>query len=129
MLPVVLLTTVACSGSSGGSIALSGLTTSVSQSSGDTQTIYYTALLQNTSPHTLYIEFSAPVPSAGLEPKVLSDNLSRPISKNVVSGQTLEIKGSFPFDAKGMTKEQIDALAPFITGFHIIYEETVPVKK
>ena len=130
ILPVVLLVSAACSGGGGaGSLAVSGFSTSVSLVSGDTQTLSYAATLTNTSPNSLFIEFVGPVPSAGLEPKVLSDNLARAISKNVVSGQTVDVKGSFPFDAKDMTKEQIDALAPFITGFHVIYEETVPVKK
>ena len=129
MMPVVLLVAGACSGGSTGSLAVSGVTTSVGQVTSDTQSVSYSATLQNTGPNSVFIEFASPVPSAGLESKVVSDNLSRAVSKNVVSGQTIEIKGSFPFDAKGMTKEQIDALAPFITGFHFIYEETVPVKK
>lgn len=129
MLPVVLLVASACSGGNSGSLAVSGVSTAVGQIAVDTQSISYSVTLQNISPNSVFIEFASPVPSAGLEPKVVSDNLSHAISKNIVPGQTIEIKGSFPFDAKGMTKEQIDAFAPFITGFHFIYEETVPVKK
>lgn len=124
---VLLLSFSACSGGSGGgSLAMVSATTSVGAQNGDTQIISYTAVLQNKSANSVYIESMEPVPSASLAPKVLADNLIRGVSKNVVSGQTLEIRGSFPFDAKGMTKEDIDKLAPFITGYSFIYHETVP---
>lgn len=129
ILPLVLLASTACSGGGGGagSLAVVDSSTSVGQGSGDTQIISYSATLQNKSVNSLFIEMVEPVPSKDLEPKVLADNLTRAVSKHVVSGQTVDVKGSFPFDAKGMTKADIDKLQPFITGFRVIYDETIPV--
>jgi hypothetical protein len=130
VLPVVfLLTSAACSASGGstGSLAVTDVTTSIGLAAGDTQTVYWSVVIQNKSSNTVFIELVEPVPSPGLEPKVLAGNLLRAVSKNVVSGQSVVVSGSFPFDARGMTKPDIDKLQPVVTGFRVIYDETLPV--
>jgi len=131
VLPVtILLASAACSaGGSTGSLAVVGVTTSIGQAAGDTQTVYWEVVIQNKSSNTVFIENVEPVTSPGMEPKVLAGNLLRAVSKNIVPGQTVVVSGSFPFDAKGLTKQDIDKLQPVVTGFRVIYDETLPVPR
>jgi hypothetical protein len=126
---VVLLSACSAGGGSTGSLAVVDFTTSIGQTSVDTQTVYWSVVIQNKSSNTVFIEMVEPVSSPVMEPKVLAGNLLRAVSKNVVSGQSVVVEGSFPFDARGLTKPDIDKLQPFITGFRVIYDETLPVPR
>jgi hypothetical protein len=126
----LLLPAAACSsGGVGGSLSVVEVTTAIGAAAGDTQIISWSAVLQNNSRNTVFIEMVEPVPAPGLEPMVLADNLVRTVSKFVVSGQSVVVNGSFPFNAQGLTKADIDKLQPLLTGFRVISDETLPVPK
>lgn len=129
ILPMVLLAFTACSGGGSGTLTVVTASTSVVQASAvDTQIVSYSVTLQNKSGVSLYIDEVGPLPSSGLEPKLKADYLMRGVNQpRLAPGQTLDVSGTFSFDATGMTKADIDKLQPFVTGYRVVYDETVPV--
>lgn len=128
---MVLLPVACSSGASGaGGLVVIGTSTSIGQVSSvnpNTQTYSYQVTFQNKSDVTIYIESIEPVLSSKVESKVLVDNLIKAVSRNVAGGGTLEVTGSFPFDATGLSKEDIAKLEPFITAYRVTSDETLPI--
>ena len=131
VLPLVFpIFSAACSsggGTSSGSLTIIGLQTSISASAGDTQILTYNVTIKNQSGNNVFVETAEPVLSASFEPRVLVDNLIKQVDRNVISGGTFEVSGSFPFDAKGLTKQDIEKLQPYFTGIRVVSDEMLKV--
>ena len=131
LISIVTLLPVACSpgASTGSGLVISGMNTSIGAPSSvapNTQNYSYSITLKNNSGVTVYLQSIEPVLSKNVESKVLADYL-RSVNKNVAPGGNIEVSGSFPFDATGLSKEDIAKLEPFITGVRVVSEETLPV--
>lgn len=132
VLPVaVLLLPVACAsgGTAGGGLCVVNMQTAISSVSGnaDTQIVSYKITLKNNSDSGMFIQQVEPVVSKSIESRVLVDNLGRSVGNNIASGGTMEVSGKFTFDAKGLSKEDIDKLQPAIIGLRVTAEETLTV--
>jgi hypothetical protein len=128
--PAVILALTACSGggTSSGVLTVVTASTSVAQAqSEETQVVSYSATLQNKSGVSLYVELVEPQPSPALVPKLISDYLTRAVNQRLAPGQTVTVSGTFIFRATGMTKADIDKLAPFIKGYRVVYDENISV--
>lgn len=51
-----------------------------------------------------------------------TEKLTNVIDKEIASKQNIEVKGEIVFDSKGLSKEEVVKLEPFITGIKVISE-------
>jgi hypothetical protein len=113
-----------------GGLIVSGISTSISKPSSEqsnTQTYNYRVTFQNNSDTTIYIESIEPQVKSQVESRLLVAGLIKSVNRNVPGGGNIEVTSIFPFDATGMTKEDIAKLEPFIIGFKVTSDETLPI--
>ncbi len=75
----------------------------------------YTIPITNNSDEDIYIEWMEPVLGDKVSNRVLSSDLRINVQNKVIPEESLEIAGEIILDTKGLTKQQITELEPFIT--------------
>ncbi len=91
----------------------------------DEQRISYTINLCNDSSQSNYISFVEPVVTDGINSRITSPDIRREVKKKIEAGKCLEVKGEFIFDAGDLSKQDIIAMEPIITGFRLGTEEII----
>jgi len=133
VLAAILLLSSACSGNDErekAGIEISIINTSIGAveknvNDFDTQSFKYTITLINNEPADMSIVSVEPVLSEKFLERVSSGNVKIQLNKVIPMGGSLDVSGEIIFDAKGLTKEQIIGLEPFIKEVKIIEERTI----
>lgn len=130
---VILLLFTACSKESAESrpdIEISSISTSigaVGNGSGniETQSYKFNITMINNEAEDINIVSVKPVLSDKFLERVLNGDEPIQVDKVILKGGSLEVSGEIIFDAKGLTKEQIINLEPFIKEVRITEERTI----
>lgn len=91
----------------------------------DRQLYSYSFFLQNDEDADLFIEEIEPVLYDHVKEKVEQKDYRIKVNKTIPKGQGLEIKGEIIFNARGMTKEKIVEMGPFIKTLRIKEERNI----
>lgn len=93
------------------------------------KTIYsYSINLTNENNQELYIDYISPVLNNTINNKLISNDLKVIVDKTISSGQTIEVKGELVIDTKDMSKKEIIAMEPFVTGVEVISKTTIDLR-
>jgi hypothetical protein len=111
-------------------IAVAGITTSIGAVGEDTtnietQSFHYTITLVNHETAEVQILSLEPTLAEGFNARVISQDIKVDVNQAIAPGGTLQVSGEILFDAKGLTKEEIEALQPFVKDFRITEERTI----
>lgn len=89
----------------------------------------YSFYLTNEGPKDVYVKWAEPVLGQEVEERALEGDFRVDLDKAVPPGEGIEIKGQIIFDTKGLSKEQITELEPFVTGLRISTEEIIDLSR
>lgn len=133
LLVAILLLSAACSKDSTVSkadIDISGISTSIgavgnNTNDFETQSFKFTITLTNNEAADIEIVSVKPVLSEKFLERASNGDAAIQVNKTIPKGSSLDVSGEIIFDAKGLTKEQIVSLEPFIKEVRIVEERTV----
>lgn len=91
----------------------------------ETQSFKYTIALTNNEAAEITIVSVNPILSEKFLQRVSNKDTIIQVNKTISQGSSLEVTGEIIFDAKGLTKEQIVSLEPFIKEVKIVEERTI----
>lgn len=91
----------------------------------ETQSFKYTLTLTNNEPEDMKIISVNPELSDKFLERVKNKDTEIKVNKIISKEGSLEVSGEIIFDAKGLTKEQILSLEPFIKNIKITEERTI----
>lgn len=91
----------------------------------ETQSFKYTVTLTNNDTTDITIVSVSPVLSEKFLERVSNKDTLIQVNKTILQGNSLDINGEIIFNAKGLTKEQIVTLDPFVKEIKIIEERTI----
>jgi len=100
----------------------------VSNDNIDQHRLTYTINLTNEDDKEAYIQWIEPILGMGIKDKILTEELQVVVEKNIPSKGSIEIKGVVVFNTKGLSKEEILELEPFITGIKVVSEAEIVIK-
>jgi hypothetical protein len=96
----------------------------------DVQVLSYNFAVTNNTNSKVYINSIKPIFEPNFAKNVVSKDTEITIQKELLPNSSITIEGSkIKFDAKGMTKEQIAELSPYITDIRVNFEETLGFAK
>lgn len=133
VLAAILLLSAACSNNNErdkAGIEISSISTSIgavgnNTNDFETQSFKYTITLINNEAADMSIVSVKPVLSEKFLERASNGNAEIQLDKVIPKGGSLEVSGEIIFDAKGLTKEQIISLEPFVKEVKIIEERTI----
>jgi hypothetical protein len=133
VLAAILLLCAACSNNNErdkAGIEISSITTSIgavgkNANDFETQSFKYTITLINNESADMSIVSVKPVLSEKFLERASKVNVEIQLDKVIPKGGSLEVSGEIIFDTKGLTKEQVISLEPFIKEVKIIEERTI----
>jgi hypothetical protein len=96
-------------------------------STSETQRLTYGVTLKNNSAVNTYIDYIEPVVIPDIDSRVLLAGLMKAVGRSVASGGTIEVSGSFTFDATGLSEQDIDKMQPIITGIRVVSDQTLKI--
>lgn len=91
----------------------------------ETQSFKYTVTLTNNEPTDITIVSVNPVLSEKFLERVSNKDTVVKVNKTISKGGSLNVTGEIIFDAKGLTKEQIVSLQPFVKDVKILEERVI----
>jgi hypothetical protein len=83
------------------------------------QKFNYTFTVQNNGSQEIFIQSMSPVLSTSIAGKVLNEQISVPVNKAIAPEQRIDISDELWLDTRNLSKEEIVALEPFITGINL----------
>jgi len=97
----------------------------VSSENTDQHRLTYTINLTNEDDNEAYIQWIEPILGVGIKDKILTEDLKVVVEKSIPSKGSIEINGVVVFNTKGLSKQEIVELEPFITGIKVVSEKIV----
>jgi hypothetical protein len=91
----------------------------------ETQSFKYTMTLTNNDASDITIVKVVPILSQEFQERVSDRDTIIQVNKTVIQGSSLDVSGEIIFDAKGLTKEQIISMEPFIREVKIVEERII----
>jgi len=91
----------------------------------ETQSFKYSVTLTNNETTDITIVEVMPVLSEKFLERVSNKDTMIKVNKTISQGSSLEVNGEIVFDARGLTKEQIHSLQPFVKEVKIIEERSI----
>lgn len=91
----------------------------------ETQSFQYTITLSNNEATDIKIVSISPILSEEFLERVITEDTTIQVNKTIFKENYLNVSGEIIFDAKGLSKEQIIDLEPFINGIKIIEERVI----
>ncbi len=91
----------------------------------DEQRLSFTVNLCNDSDEDIYISFIEPLLSADINGRIISGDTRVEVKKKVTAGDSIGIDGEFIFDSSDLSKQDIIAMEPIITGYRVGTEEQI----
>jgi hypothetical protein len=95
----------------------------------DIQRFSYSIGLTNNDKDKVFIKEATLVLPKEFEERLISEQLTVPVNKDILPKDTIEIKGSVDFNAKGLSKEDIIKLNPRILSVRVTDERTISIEK
>ena len=92
----------------------------------DTQIVSYEVTVHNAGTNDIALDWIEPVLQDSVSSRALEQNLRVMVNETVTPNSTLAVKGSFAFDASGLTKADMDNWR-FIDQIRLSSERTIPV--
>lgn len=89
----------------------------------------YSINLANESENNIFIKSIRPSVNEIIKNKILSKDIVVKVNKAIKPNEAIEISGEIIIDTKGLTKEDIVKLEPFITDLKVSTEETVSLNQ
>jgi hypothetical protein len=127
----VISTLVSCATASTGKSELTiiGINSSIGGTDDNfsEQQYSYTITLQNNGATEVAVRFIEPVLLEPFVGKARGQDFKVAVDKTIAPEATLEIEGEIPFDARGMSKDQIIAMQPFFDEVKINTDRMLPV--
>ncbi len=108
-------------------ISVSGISSSIggvgpNTSDFETQRFNYTITLTNNDEKDIKVVLIVPVLSEAFAEKVSDKNITVDVNKTISKGNSIDVTGEIIFDTKGLSKEQIMNLQPFVKEVKVIQE-------
>lgn len=94
-------------------------------SNSENQVFKYNITLINLENYDMIIDSITPVLSAEFSNIVTDENVTVEVNKLVKENSSIRVSGEIHFNAKGLTKGQINSLRPFVSNIKIIEEKTI----
>jgi len=91
----------------------------------DTQSFKYTLTLTNNDAADIIIISIEPVLSEEFLKRVTAGDITIKVNSTIPQGDNLDVSGEIIFDAKGLTKEQIINMEPFVKEVRIVEERVI----
>lgn len=91
----------------------------------ETQSFKFTVTLTNSEAADIVIVSVKPVLSEKFLERVANRDTTIQVNQIIPKGSSLDVSGEIIFDAKGLTKEQIVSLEPFVKKVEIMEERTI----
>ncbi|MDF3002138.1 MAG: hypothetical protein K0Q48_2257 [Bacillota bacterium] len=91
----------------------------------ESQSFSYTITLRNNDTADITIVSVNPVLSEKFLERVNNKDTTIKVDKIIPGGSSLEVTGEIIFDAKGLTKEEIINLQPFVKEVSVLEERTI----
>lgn len=91
----------------------------------ETQSFKYTITLKNNEAADMTIISVRPVLSEELLERISNKDITLQVNQVIRPENSLGISGEIIFDAKGLTKEQIIGMEPFVDEIRIVEERTI----
>jgi len=109
-------------------LQISDMTVSVgaAERNSDTQIVSYEVTVHNAGTNDIALDWIEPVLQDSVSSRALEQNLRVMVNETVTPNSTLAVKGSFAFDASGLTKADMDNWR-FIDQIRLSSERTIPV--
>lgn len=91
----------------------------------ETQSFKYTMILTNNDASDIKIVSVEPVLSEEFFKRASDEDRIIQVNKSIPHGSSIDVSGEIVFDAKGLTKDQIVSMKPFIKEVKIIEERII----
>lgn len=91
----------------------------------ETQSFKFTITMKNNEAADIGIVSVRPVLSEKLLERVPNKDTTINVNKVIAKGTSLSVSGEIIFDARGLTKEQIAGIKPFVQEVRLIEERTI----
>jgi len=91
----------------------------------ETQSFKYTITLTNNDAADITIVSVEPVLSEEFIERALNEDRIIQVNELIPHGSSIDVTGEIVFDAKGMTKEKIISMEPFVKEIKIVEERTI----
>lgn len=101
----------------------------ISETDLDKTKLSYSINLTNENEHTIFAKSVQPLVNEKIINKIQNKGFIVTVNKNIKPNETIQINGEIIFDTKGLTKQDIEKLEPFITDIKVTTEETIDLKK
>ncbi|TYP47666.1 hypothetical protein [Thermosediminibacter litoriperuensis] len=85
----------------------------------------YTMTVYNKDNEDVYITWVEPILGENVRKRLISSELKVDVEQTVSANESIEIKGEIILDTKGMSKQQVMELEPFITGIKVSSEKII----
>ncbi|MCQ6963261.1 hypothetical protein [Methanolobus chelungpuianus] len=97
----------------------------LSENTTDRQVYSYSFVLYNGRGQTVNVSVAEPVFSEGISDRIITEDTSITVNESLTPGSSMTVEGSFVFDARGLTKDEIVNLEPFIDYVRLISVEII----
>ncbi len=91
----------------------------------DEQKLSFTINLCNDSDQDTYISFLEPLLTADINGRIISGDTRVEVKKKVAASDSIGVDGEIVFDSSDLSKQDIIAMEPIITGFRVGTEELI----
>ena len=102
---------------------------SVNETDLDKSVFSYSINLTNENEKNIFIEFIQPLVNETIKNKILSKETVVTVNQNIKPKETIKVNGEIIIDTKGLSKQDIDKLEPFITDIKVSTEDTISLKQ
>lgn len=112
-----------------GGLAVDSMTTSIGEVSEDLseQRLTYTLYLTNRTDQPVEVRSFEPLLSDDFRGRVRNDTVQVTADQTLAPGDTAGLSGELLFDAGDLSKADIEALQPFLTGVRVTTDTTLPL--
>ena len=95
----------------------------------DTQIASYEFSLLNYDVKEKYVKWIEPIYSKVFEKRLIKKIGKFDVNKAIKPGESIQVELKVKFDAKGLSKQQIISMEPFITNIKVITENNLTLQK
>jgi hypothetical protein len=99
----------------------------VSETDPDETKFSYSVELTNENERDIYIKSIEPSPDDKIKSSIIEKSIEVVVNKDIEPDKSIQIKGKFVLNTKGLTKAEIEACEPFVTGFKVSADENLQV--
>ena len=92
------------------------------------QIFSYSVYLSNNGATDITIRSIEPILTTSFNSKAIGNNYSVVVENTMAPGASLEVSGEITFDTTGMSKEQITAMEPFLSGAKVNMDKVLTLR-